>query len=309
MPRCAESSAGAHMPGGIFLAGGEELTAAFADAHATLLARASTSLVDIPSRSRYHHGRTSSPRAHVAFLPSADAGDGDGIAKYWASRAVEHFRAVGADRVEAVMFLHERDHNRRDLLRQIDRASVIYLGGGKPHLLRKLLRGSLIWEHICRAYETGKWLAGTSAGAMVLGELTPVHMDASCPQPTAWEPGLSVLPGISIIPHYDTWPETDIANIVHAAPNWLTLACIDERTGLIGEAKLCLVAIDLPTPALWTVVGHGRVMVRAGGQYRVYHPGDWLTYPASHWHVRRHPVELSHANTEESQRSFSHLST
>jgi peptidase E len=273
------------MASGLFLAGGEELTPKFADAHASLLALAAESRNFGSSGRRSLREQTGT---RVAFLPTAAANDGIGVPEYWASRAIAHFQMVGAAQVEAVMLLDEAGRQRRDLLDQIGRASVIYLGGGKPHLLWRLLWHSAIWEHICHAYCTGNWLAGTSAGAMVLGELTLVHADACCPQPKAWQPGLDVLPGIGIIPHYNTWPATDIADIVNAAPDWLILVCIDEHTALVGDARFGWVDTDelsqrgtaLPIPQLWTVVGHGRVTVRARGQQRSYGPGDWLTYPA-----------------------------
>jgi peptidase E len=282
------------MPGGLFLAGGQELTAAFADAHATLLAWASDRPCPVPQQHAHHSAQVPQHRspARVVFLPTAAAGDGPGVPEYWARRAIAHFQAVGAAQVEAVMFLDPAGRHRRDLLEPISHASVVYLGGGKPHLLRSLLGNSAIWQEIERVYRAGSWLAGTSAGAMVLGELTLVHADARYPQPKAWEPGLNVLPGMGIVPHYDAWPKEDIRDIVHAAPDWLVVVGIDEYTALAGDPRSGWINAaafpqtagwhrpTFPIPLLWTVLGRGHVTIRAGGQQRVYHPGDWLVYPA-----------------------------
>src|SRR6266566_4613473 len=72
-------------------------------------------------------------------------------------------------------------------------------------------------------------LAGCSAGAMTLAGR---HWDLRGRRlfwPLRWRTGLGIVPGATIIPHYDAWPEAMSALLVLQAPRGLPILGIDEE--------------------------------------------------------------------------------
>lgn len=143
-------------------------------------------------------------------------------------------------------------------------ADLIYLPGGDPDLVPGLLGGSAAWAAIAAALADGAVVAGASAGAMGLAELT-------------WTPagivaGLGAVAGMLVVPHADagSWA----ANLRRfggggsATP--VGLLGLGERTGVIG-----------PGDGTWRVVGEGEVRwLSAAGldpdAATVLHDGDRL---------------------------------
>src|SRR3954452_11658343 len=52
-------------------------------------------------------------------------------------------------------------------------AGLVYLSGGNPPFLATTLRGTLVWQAIYDAWQSGAALAGCSAGAMALAANVP----------------------------------------------------------------------------------------------------------------------------------------
>jgi cyanophycinase len=129
---------------------------------------------------------------------------------------------------------------------RLEAAHLVHLPGGDPDLLPTVLPGSPAWAAILRAHAAGACVAGASAGAMALAARLWTRrglMD-----------GLGLVPGVAVLPHFDTarlatWrrvvdPDGDLA--------WLGL---DERTLAIGRPG-----------GPWRVAGAGqaRVILRSG---------------------------------------------
>ena len=75
-------------------------------------------------------------------------------------------------------------------------------------------------------------------------------------------PGLGFAPGVSVIPHYDAWPEPLSALIALQAPRGSVLLGIDEETAVIGR------------DGGWQVQGAARVTVWRGRHRERFRAGE-----------------------------------
>ena len=152
-------------------------------------------------------------------------------------------------------------------------ADLIYLPGGDPDLIPALLPASAAWRAMVAAHRRGAVLAGASAGAMGLCQLTWT--------PTGIRIGLGVVRGLVVFPHADadTWARRT---------SWFDLAAtarvgvlgIGERTGVISPA--------LPdgngngTTATWQVIGEREVrwLAPGSGEPSILVDGQTIDLPA-----------------------------
>ena len=104
-------------------------------------------------------------RPKVLIVPTAAANQNPSKA---AANGVAYFDGLGAE-TEALMVLDSEGADDAGLVSRIGWADVIYLTGGDPAHLLEVLRGSRMLEAVKRAVREGAVLAGSSAGAMVLG--------------------------------------------------------------------------------------------------------------------------------------------
>jgi cyanophycinase len=91
-------------------------------------------------------------------------------------------------------------------------------------------------------------VAGSSAGAMVLGD--PM-VD---PRGGALTLGLGLVSGLAVLPHSDTWSAEKSQRTVSLATGHLRIAAIDERTALVREPD-----------GSWRRAGAGEVTVYVDG--------------------------------------------
>ena len=77
-----------------------------------------------------------------------------------------------------------------------------------------------------------------------------------------WRSGLGFVPGTSVMPHYDAWPEPVCALIAFQAPRGSIVLGIDENTAAVGQ------------DGSWQVHGQSRVTVWRGRHRERYRPGD-----------------------------------
>jgi cyanophycinase len=155
----------------------------------------------------------------------------------------------------------EREHAEdADLIKGIEGAGVIYFTGGNPDHLLAAIRDSHLWSAILAAMERGTVLAGSSAGAMVMGSLM------RRPRLGQWIEGLAVAPGIAVLPHHErSNPEETSRDLQGQVPPNTIVFGIDARTGCLGS------------PGNWRVVGSGKVTVYRGTEWSVYQSGDNLS--------------------------------
>jgi cyanophycinase len=165
-------------------------------------------------------------------------------------RAVETARAwfapLGAT-VRGLMVLSHADAHAPENAEAVREAPFVYLGGGSPLHLRSVLKGSDVFEAIEQAWRRGAVVAGSSAGAMVLGD--PM-VD---PRGGAFTVGLGLVEQFAVLPHHrpdrpNNWRTLELA------PDGVVVAGIPERTALIRE-----------TGGRWRTSGQGEVAIHLDG--------------------------------------------
>lgn len=128
-------------------------------------------------------------------------------------------------------------------------ARFLYLASGSPMHLRSVLKDSPVWDALLEMWQEGGVLAGSAAGAMVLGD--PM-VD---PRGGALTLGLGLVEQLAVIPHHDTWSEDKAKRTLRIAPAGMPLAGIDERTALLRSPE-----------GGWSTAGAGSVTVYVDGQ-------------------------------------------
>ena len=211
------------MPGIIALVGGYEFRTNCLEMDRAILARVGTS-------------------AQIIVLPTAAAFESPRQAAY---NGVQHLKRLGA-KAEAMYILNREDANNNDYAAQIDKVQGVYFSGGDPVHLLETLQGSKIWGAIVDLYQHGGLVAGSSAGAMVLGGQMWAPGEG-------WRTGLGLIPKLVIVPHHATvshrWNAPKMAETV--APG-VTVVGVDESTALLLPDQLVIgageVTVYTPDP-------------------------------------------------------------
>lgn len=151
--------------------------------------------------------------------------------------------------VRACMVLRRADAEDLSLAGQVRAARFIYLAGGSVLHLRSVLKASAVWDALVGAWANGAVLAGSSAGAMVLGD-TMVD-----PRGGALTLGLGLLAPLAVLPHASDWSEDKTQRTVKLASGQLRIAAVDERTALVRSSE-----------GGWRALGAGAVTVWVGGR-------------------------------------------
>ena len=192
--------------------------------------------------------------AKVVVIPTAAV---TGPAKA-ANDGVTHFAKLGGDS-QPLMVLDKGHANDPALLAGLADAGVIYFTGGDPDHLLETLQGSALLDAILQAVERGTVLAGSSAGAMVMGVMM------RRPRRGGWVDALGLTPNIAVLPHHENSDPAETAHqLQQQMPAQLTVLGIDARSGCLGR------------PGHWRAVGFGKVTVYRSGEYQVYQAGDTL---------------------------------
>jgi cyanophycinase len=181
----------------------------------------------------------------VLVLPTAAAYEHPDRAVAWAT---EYFAGLGA-KVFGLMVLTRPDAADAANAAAVRAARFVYLGGGSPLHLRSVLKESAVWQALTEAWHDGAVLAGSSAGAMVLGD--PM-ID---PRGGALTVGLGLIEQLAVLPHANTWSPEKAHRTFSLAEGGLRIAAIDEQTALIRDPD-----------GTWRTAGAGAVTVYVDGQ-------------------------------------------
>ena len=193
---------------------------------------------------------TGASRPRVLIVPTAAARQNPSKA---AANGVAYFEGLGAE-ADSLMVLDSEDAGDYGLVSRVRWADVIYLTGGDPAHLLNVLRGSRMLESVKEAVSGGAVLAGSSAGAMVLGEWMRYG---------GVRPALGLLDGLAVLPHHErSTPDVVAAELAETAyPGGFVLG--------IDAGAACLGGRDG-----WRVAGKGSVVLYSRGAWRRFRSGD-----------------------------------
>jgi cyanophycinase len=149
------------------------------------------------------------------------------------------------------------------------RGRFFYLVGGDPGLVPTTLAGTALWGAIVDAWRDGAALAGSSAGAMALGEWTLIRDRMPGDHRRRYRPALGLVPGIAVLPHFETFGHRWVDSAAERGD--VVLVGVDERSAAVWEG------------GRWRALGPGGVTVIADGGRRRFESGspiDGIPSPA-----------------------------
>ena len=193
---------------------------------------------------------TGAERPRVLVVPTAAALERPSLA---ANNGVRYFDMLGAD-AAPLLVLNRDDANDEALLSAVDKADVIYLTGGNPSHLLDTLRESLLLQKMLEALERGAMLAGSSAGAMVMGQRMRFRQ---------WGDALNITPGIVTLPHHERSSRGQtLSDVRFETQAGLAALGIDGATGCVSDGDG------------WRVLGAGSVTLYKGGDWEKFESGE-----------------------------------
>jgi cyanophycinase len=203
------------------------------------------------------------------LIEAANGGDAfvlaSAAARQGAAQAVRNaqrwFASLGLDVQElpATKAAHVNDPAN---VERVQAGRFFYLVGGDPGLVPKLLRGSPLWEAIVTAWREGAALAGSSAGAMAMGAWTLIRERMPGDDRRRYGEALNLVPGVAVLPHFDTFGKNWVPSALERAPAGTTLVGIDERTGAVWHE------------GVWRTLGAGAVTLITAAERATFPHGE-----------------------------------
>ena len=173
--------------------------------------------------------RTKSSKPVVAIVPTAAADESPNRA---AKNGSTHFQKLGAETIET-MILNRKDAHDQSRLSELNQANLIYFTGGNPQHLLDTIRDTPTEITLKKALVKGTILAGSSAGAMIMGSLMRYRR---------WIDSLGICENLAILPHHEkSSPEVVIKDCSSELGKGLRIIGVDGATGLFisnGEAHV-----------------------------------------------------------------------
>jgi cyanophycinase len=190
---------------------------------------------------RWAMDQAGGPAAPVVIMPTAAAPDNNH--ERAGANGTKWFARLGARNVRTVPLIDKASAEDPGTAAVLAGARLIFLLGGFPGYLEQTLRGTAGWQGVLEAYEGGAVLAGSSAGAMVLGS------DYFDPGVERLKPGLGLLEDLCILPHHNTFGRRWTGDLSRERPE-LVLLGIDEQTGICweqGDTQACVLGRGMVT--------------------------------------------------------------
>jgi cyanophycinase len=182
--------------------------------------------------------------------------------------AQQWFKGLGLDAVELPV-LKRSDAASATNVELAERGGLFYLTGGDPGLVVDVLRESPVWRAIAAAWRGGAALAGSSAGAMALGEWTLVRRAYPGHAERRSKPALSLVSRVAVAPHFETFGHRWVDSVLREPPaEDVVIVGIDERSAALWDGRV------------WTAQGPGRITVVTRLDRGVYEPGTPVQLPA-----------------------------
>ena len=158
---------------------------------------------------------------------------------------VSHFRALGGSEVVAALDVRESPVEALAALRT---ARLLVIPGGSPSRLLTALSTSAVGALVADLLADGGTVLGASAGAMVLGTWT-VLPDRRGPGAMAVAPGLGLVPGVLVVPHWSGGSSRGdwLRAIKDGVPEDITVLGLPEESGVFVEEGVLTAVGALPT--------------------------------------------------------------
>lgn len=166
-------------------------------------------------------------QCRVAILPTAVAPYRPDLAML---NAVRHFTSLGAE-PRPVMVLTRSDAENHVMAEQLAGVDVIYLAGGDPWYLQTTLEDTPVWDMIMEQYALGRIIAGSSAGAMVMGEIMRQR------EKPIWKSGMGLASRIGVLAHLDEAKKEQVEALWEVLPQGYLMAGLDTSTGIIVDTE------------------------------------------------------------------------
>ncbi|HEY2594265.1 MAG TPA: Type 1 glutamine amidotransferase-like domain-containing protein [Chloroflexota bacterium] len=177
------------------------------------------------------------------------------------------FKGLGLDVLELPV-LKRSDASAPRIVEQAERGGFFYLTGGDPGLVVDVLRDTPVWRAIVSAWLSGAALAGSSAGAMAMGEWTlirkayPGHAERRC------KPALDLVPRLAVAPHFETFGYRWVDSVLEDPPAADTIVVgVAERSAAVWDGRG------------WTAYGPGGVTLVTRDSRTVSPPGAPVQLP------------------------------
>jgi cyanophycinase len=201
--------------------------------------------------------------AYVVPTAAARGGPEQAVAN-----ATRWFARLGLE-LEELHVLTRSHANSEAVAAQAAGGSFFYLVGGDPGHTASTLRETAVWRAIVGAWKGGAALAGSSAGAMAMGEWTLIRDRFKGDSRRLYRSALGLLPRIAVLPHYETFGHRWAASALERAPTEDTILLgIDERSAAFWDGRG------------WTARGPGSVTVIKGEQREINASGTPVALPA-----------------------------
>ncbi|MDQ6918483.1 MAG: Type 1 glutamine amidotransferase-like domain-containing protein [Candidatus Dormibacteraeota bacterium] len=204
-------------------------------------------------------------RQGVAFVvPTAAARGGPEQA---VANATRWFGRLGL-KLEELHVLNRTHANSEAVAAQAAGGSFFYLVGGDPGHTASTLRESAVWRAIVAAWQRGAALAGSSAGAMAMGEWTLIRDRFKGDSRRLYRPALGLLRHTAVLPHFETFGHRWASSALERAPAANTILLgIDERSAAYWDGQA------------WTARGPGSVTAIRGEERQASRSGTSVALP------------------------------
>ncbi|HEY3060537.1 MAG TPA: Type 1 glutamine amidotransferase-like domain-containing protein [Chloroflexota bacterium] len=178
------------------------------------------------------------------------------------------FKGLGLDVVELPV-LKRSDATSAKNVELAEPGGLFYLTGGDPGLMVDVLRDTPVWHAIDAAWRRGAVLAGSSAGAMALGEWTLIRKAYPGHAERRYKPALDLVANVAVAPHFDTFGHRWVDSVLAEPPvEDVLIVGIDERSAALWDGRA------------WTARGPGVITVVTRRDRSVYRPGTPIELPA-----------------------------
>jgi cyanophycinase len=181
--------------------------------------------------------------------------------------AQKWFKSLGLDVLELPV-LKRSDARSAINVELAEQGGLFYLTGGDPGLVVDVLLDSPVWHAITTAWRRGAALAGSSAGAMAVGQWTLIRAAYRGDPKRRYKPALDLVPRVAVVPHFESFGHRWVDSaLVEPPKDDVLIVGVDERSAAVWDGQT------------WTALGPGAVTVVTARERLVHPSGTRLSLP------------------------------